>query len=115
MNALASDLASFAIWSSTVRICALSTPWNKSMKSSMVIPSARFAKREVIGSRVPLNTHAPLTFLGSRSTASHVSQIDMCSRHSLLRFWLIVDSTDGGYATASITSTDSEADGRSNL
>src|SRR5256885_14157768 len=44
------------------------------MISSMVMPSSRFSNIVATGSRVPRNTHAPLTLPGTLSTAGHVDQ-----------------------------------------
>jgi len=40
----------------------------------MVAPSSRFSNSAFTGTRVPLKTHAPLTFSGERSTAGHEVQ-----------------------------------------
>src|SRR5215470_5871159 len=40
----------------------------------MVRPSSRFSKTAATGRRVPRNTHAPLIFPGTLSTASHFDQ-----------------------------------------
>src|SRR3954471_17806049 len=42
--------------------------------SSMVTPSSRFSNTMETGIRVPRNTHAPLTFPGTLSTAGHWDQ-----------------------------------------
>ena len=51
-----------------------STPGNHSTNSCKVAPLARFSNSELIGSRVPLNTHAPLSLPGTLSTAEHCDQ-----------------------------------------
>ena len=65
--------------SKTALTCASSTPPNHSMKSWTVAPSARLPKRADTGSRVSLNTQAPLTLPGTLSTAEHFPQ----SRHAV--------------------------------
>src|SRR5438445_4283572 len=56
--------------SSTSRTCA-SFASNHSRKSATLAPVARLSKSALMGSRVPLNTHALLTFPGTLSTAGH--------------------------------------------
>lgn len=63
-----------AAWSNTERTCSTVTPGNQSTNSEASAPSSRFSKRAETGTRVPRNTHAPLTRCGSRSTAEHVDQ-----------------------------------------
>jgi hypothetical protein len=50
---------------------------NHSRKSSTVAPSSRFSNNAATGTRVPLNSHAPLTFPAVRSTAAHLLQSNM--------------------------------------
>ena len=71
LAASASDCISKA---STATTSARSTPGNQSRNCWTVAPSLRFSKRAETGTRVPANTHAPLAFSGSRSTAGHVVQ-----------------------------------------
>ena len=59
---------------STASTAVRSTPGNQSRNCWTVAPSLRFSKRAETGTRVPANTHAPLAFSGSRSTAGHVVQ-----------------------------------------
>src|SRR5262249_51831416 len=47
---------------------------NHSAISSMLAPASRFSKTVATGSRVPRNTHAPLTLPGMLSTAEHCDQ-----------------------------------------
>jgi hypothetical protein len=51
--------------------CYAGKPTEKTVDCSAV---SRFSKIAFTGTRVPLNNHAPLTFAGSRSTASHSFQ-----------------------------------------
>ena len=50
------------------------TPRNQARKSFTVAPSSRFSKSARTGTRVFLNTQAPLTLPGTRSTAAHWAQ-----------------------------------------
>src|SRR4029077_11649241 len=57
--------------SMTASTCSRSRPSNHSIISSMLAPAFRFSKITETGMRVPLSTHAPLTFPGKLSTAGH--------------------------------------------
>jgi hypothetical protein len=59
--------------SRTASTCSRFTPGNHRRKSSTPAPSSRFSKRAFTGTRVPLNSHTPLTFPGTRSTVEHDS------------------------------------------
>src|SRR2546425_10090204 len=61
----------------TVKACSRVTPGNHSRNWSTVAPPSRFSKSACTGTRVPLNTHAPLTLPGTRSTAAHFVQSNM--------------------------------------
>src|SRR4249919_3465018 len=50
------------------------TPGNHSTNCDTSAPSSRFSKSAATDTRVPRNTHAPLTRSGSRSTAGQVDQ-----------------------------------------
>ena len=50
--------------SKTASICSRVTLGNHSITSSMLAPSRRFSNKARMGTRVPRNTHAPLTTLG---------------------------------------------------
>ena len=56
--------------SSTVLTCSR-VIGNCSTTSSMVIPPSKFSKTMATAVRVPVNTHAPLTLPGMRSTPGH--------------------------------------------
>jgi len=60
--------------SSTASTCSRLTPGNQARKSFSVAPSSRFSKSARTGTRVFLNTQAPLTLPGTRSTAVHCVQ-----------------------------------------
>src|SRR5882762_8241471 len=60
--------------SMTASTCSRSRPSNHSIISSMLAPALRFSKMTETGMRVPLSTHAPLTFPGMLSTAGHCDQ-----------------------------------------
>src|SRR6266487_3820750 len=47
---------------------------NCSITSSMVMPSSKFSNTMATGVRVDVNTHAPLTLPGMRSTPGHWDQ-----------------------------------------
>src|SRR5438093_4069138 len=78
-------LAVQAIWTArddsanlrTVKACSRVTPGNHSRNWSTVAPPSRCSKSACTGTRVPLNTHAPLTLPGTRSTAVHIVQSNM--------------------------------------
>src|ERR1700730_7749783 len=53
--------------SRTASTCSRFTPGNHRRKSSTPAPSSRFSKRAFTGTRVPLNSHTPLTFPGTRN------------------------------------------------
>src|SRR5271167_4082847 len=58
------------------------------MMSSMLAPASMFSKTVATGIRVPRKTHAPLTFPGTLSTATHCDQssaITKPSRSSYIR------------------------------
>src|SRR5439155_13364581 len=61
----------------TVKACSRVTPGSHSRNWSTVAPRSRFSKSACTGTRVPLNTHAPLTLPGTRSTAVHIVQSNM--------------------------------------
>src|SRR6266480_5075120 len=61
----------------TVKACSRVTPGNHSRNWSTVAPPSRFSKSACTGTRVPLNTQAPLTLPGTRSTAAHFDQSNM--------------------------------------
>src|SRR5713226_6916674 len=58
----------------TASTCSRSRPSKHSIISSMLAPASRFWKTMATGMRVPLSTHAPLTFPGMLSTAGHCDQ-----------------------------------------
>jgi hypothetical protein len=68
----------------TAKVCSRATPGNHSRNWSTVAPPSRFSKSAETGTRVPLNTHAPLTLPGTRSTAEHWVQSNMRGK---LRRW----------------------------
>src|SRR6266480_980441 len=55
-------------------MCFQVSPSYVSINSLMVMPSSNPAKTVATGIRVPRNTHAPLTFPGTLSTAGHCDQ-----------------------------------------
>src|SRR5207237_7282978 len=55
-------------------MCFRVSPSYVSINSLMVMPSSNPAKTVATGIRVPRNTHAPLTFPGTLSTAGHCDQ-----------------------------------------
>ena len=57
--------------SNTATTCSRVTPGNHFRKSFTLAPPSRFSNNARTGARVPLNTQAPLTFPGMRSTALH--------------------------------------------
>src|SRR5437764_10713788 len=59
---------------STSSTCSRVTPSYHPRKSLTVAPASRFSKSVVTGNRVPLNTNAPLTRPGTRSTDLHSDQ-----------------------------------------
>src|SRR5205809_6423995 len=61
----------------TVKAWSRVTPGNHSRNWFTVAPPSRFSKSACTGTRVPLNTHAPLTLPGTRSTAAHIVQSNM--------------------------------------
>src|SRR6266542_4418612 len=61
----------------TVKACSRVTPGNHARNWSTVAPLSRFSKSACTGTRVPLNTHAPLTLPGTRSTAVQIVQSNM--------------------------------------
>src|SRR6266478_330985 len=61
----------------TVKACSRVTPRNHLGNWSTVAPPSRFSKSACTGTRVPLNTQAPLTLPGTRSTAAHFVQSNM--------------------------------------
>jgi hypothetical protein len=63
-----------AACSKTARACSSVTPGNHSTNCDTGAPSSRFSKSAATGTRVPRNTHAPLTRSGSRSTAGQDDQ-----------------------------------------
>jgi hypothetical protein len=66
----------------TSSTCWRVTPGNHSRKSSILAPPSRFSNSARTGTRVPLNSHSPLTFPGIRSTAGQSRQSSMGSlRH----------------------------------
>src|SRR5438067_548484 len=64
-------------WASTAIAWSRVTPGNHFRKSSTLAPSSRFSKSARTGMRVPLNTQAPLTRSGARSTAGQLCQSSM--------------------------------------
>src|SRR3989441_3447991 len=60
--------------SMTASTCSRSRPSNHSIMSSTLAPAFRFSKMTETGMRVPLKSHAPLTFPGMLSTAGHCDQ-----------------------------------------
>ena len=66
-----------AACSRTASAWARATPGNQARNWSSVAPPSRFSNSELTGTRVPWNTHAPLTLSGSRSTAWQVVQSSM--------------------------------------
>ena len=76
LGCICSDCISKA---STASTAARSTPGNHSRNCCTVAPSLRFSKRAETGTRVPVNTHAPLALSGSCSTFGHVFQSAMAS------------------------------------
>lgn len=63
----------------TASACSRLTPGNHNTKSFTLAPSSRFSKRAFTGTRVPLNSHTPLT---SRERAQ---QSDIGSNPALLK------------------------------
>src|SRR3989442_11682704 len=61
----------------TVNACSRVTPGNDSRNWSTVAPPSRFSKSACTGTRVPLNTQAPLTLPGTRSTAAQFVHSNM--------------------------------------
>src|SRR5205809_1299018 len=61
----------------TVKAWSRVTPGNHSRNWFTVAPPSRFSKSACTGTRVPLNTKAPLTLPGTRSTAVHIVQSNM--------------------------------------
>src|SRR6266550_2743190 len=61
----------------TVKACSRATPGNHSGNWSTVAPPSRFSKSACTGTHVPLNTQAPLTLPGTRSTTVHIVQSNM--------------------------------------
>lgn len=59
---------------STASTCARSTPGNLVRNSSTVAPPSMFSNSAFTGTRVPLKSQTPTTFLGIRSTAGHCDQ-----------------------------------------
>ena len=57
--------------SSTASTCSRVTPGNQVRNSFTVAPSSKFSNKVRTGTRVALNTQAPLTFPGTYSTAAH--------------------------------------------
>ncbi len=68
------ELAANASASSTASTWERSTPGNQERNSLMEAPSLKFSKSAATGTRVPRNTHAPLTVPGCCSTASQLFQ-----------------------------------------
>ena len=61
----------------TSSTCSRVTPSYHSRKSLTVAPASRFSNNVATGKRVPLNTNAPLTRPGTRSTDLHSVQSSM--------------------------------------
>src|SRR6266545_7738723 len=61
----------------TAKACSRATPGNHSRNWSTVAPPSRFSKSACTGTRVPLNTQAPLTLPGTCSTAAQFVQSNM--------------------------------------
>src|SRR5436190_5666264 len=61
----------------TAKACSRVTPGNHSRNWFTVAPPSRFSKSACTGTRVPLNTQAPLTLPGTRSTTPHFDQSNM--------------------------------------
>ncbi len=61
----------------TASTCSRLTPGNHSRNSSIVAPPSMFSNSARTGTRVPLNSHAPLTFSGLRSTSGQSCQSSM--------------------------------------
>src|SRR5438093_451163 len=70
---------------STSSTCSRDTPGNHSRNSSIRAPLSRFSKSAFTDTRVPLNSHAPLTFPGVRSTAGHWLQSSMADSTARVR------------------------------
>ncbi len=62
LHAAATGSRLAAAKSRTASTWSLVTPGNHSTNSSTVAPSSRFSKSALTGTRVPRNSHAPLTF-----------------------------------------------------
>src|SRR2546426_12719415 len=77
----------------TASTCSRSRPSNDSIISSMLAPAFRFSKMTETGMRVPLKTHAPLTFPGMLSTAGHLRPIER--RHGRILLSIILYSFAG--------------------
>src|SRR5205814_3444252 len=61
----------------TTKACSRVTTGNHSRNWSTVAPPSRFSKSACTGTRVPLNSQAPLTLPGTRSTAAQFVQSNM--------------------------------------
>ena len=71
--------------SKTLRVCCAVTPGNHSRNSCTVAPPSIFSNNAATGTRVPRNTHAPLTRSASRSTAVQVVQSIILQSYALNR------------------------------
>ena len=71
--------------SRTLRVCCAVTPGNHSRNSCTVAPPSIFSNNAATGTRVPRNTHAPLTRSASRSTAVQVVQSIILQSYALNR------------------------------
>src|ERR1035437_1734939 len=67
---------------------------NCSITSSMLKPASRFSNKTFTGVRVPLSTHAPLTFPGMLSTAGHCDQSRLMIRAPSLILVRFQDETN---------------------
>ena len=69
----------------TACTCARRTPGNHLRNSSTVAPPSMFSNKALTGTRVPLKSHAPLTFSGWLSTSGQSFQSGMMSLYFGLR------------------------------
>jgi hypothetical protein len=97
-----------SVCSRTASTCSRLTPGNQSRNSSTVAPASRFSKSAFTGTRVPLNTHAPLTLSGARSTAGHWLQ---SSRDTMIIAGMMSRKsyTGGCKSTAQVSETHRES------
>src|SRR2546426_10907888 len=81
----------------TVKPCSRVMPGNHSRNWFTVAPPSRFSKSACTGTRVPLNTQAPLTLPGTRSTAAQFVQSNMLRK---LRCRPVVGKREAGFRSS---------------